>query len=256
MARPLSQVAHGGARRAGAVRVAGGLGLAALAWLVVLLVMALLVAPPDALQGQSQRLMYVHVPAAWTAFAAFGVVAGCSVASLLGGADRAWAVGGAAAELGVAMTGLTLVVGSLWGRAAWGVWWTWDPRVLSTAVLFLVYVAYLAARSLADDARWGRRPVAVLGLVGVVLVPVVHFSVLWWRTLHQPPTLLAPSAHPPIAPVMLVTLLIGVLTFSLAGCWYVVRRTVTLLADDEPGAASEVAESRTLPRARRDRSRS
>ena len=211
--------------------VAHRLGLAALAWSLVLLVMALVVAPPDALQGQSQRLMYLHVPAAWTAFAAFGVVAFCSLAVLSGGGERMWAVAGAAAELGVAMTGLTLAEGSIWGRAAWGVWWAWDPRLVSTAVLFLVYVAYLAARTLADASARGRRRVAVLGLCSSVLVPVVHFSVLWWRTLHQPPTLLAPDAHPPIASVMLATLLVGVLTFSLAGAWYVVRRTAALLQD-------------------------
>ena len=210
------------------------LGLAALVSAVVLLVMGLVVAPPDAVQGQSQRLMYLHVPAAWTAFAAFGVVAVCSVAVLLGGRERMWAVGGAAAELGVAMTGLTLAEGSIWGHAAWDVWWAWDPRLVSTACLFLVYVVYLAGRFLAGDVPAARRRVAAWGACSVVLVPVVHFSVLWWRTLHQPPTLLAPSLHPPIAAVMLAALLVGVVTFTLAGAWYVVRRTQALLADATP----------------------
>jgi heme exporter protein C len=192
--------------------------------------MGLLVAPPDALQGQSQRLMYLHVPAAWTAFAAFGVVAFCSIAVLLGGRERMWALGGAAAELGVAMTALTLVEGSIWGHAAWGVWWAWDPRLVSTAALFLVYVAYLAGRSLAGASVTGRRRVAIWGACSALLVPVVHFSVLWWRTLHQPPTLLAPSLHPPIAPVMLAALAVGVVAFSLGGSWYVVRRTTQLLS--------------------------
>jgi heme exporter protein C len=228
--QPVSS-SRSGAPPSRALSVAGGLGLAAFGWLLVLLFMALVVAPPDALQGQSQRLMYLHVPAAWMAFAAFGAVAFCSLATLIGGGERMWAVAGAAAELGVAMTGLTLAEGSIWGHAAWGVWWAWDPRLVSTAVLFLVYVAYLAARTLADASVHRRRRVATAGFCSFVLVPVVHFSVLWWRTLHQPPTLLAPDAHPPIAAVMLATLLVGVLAFSLAGTWYVVRRTGALLHD-------------------------
>jgi heme exporter protein C len=192
--------------------------------------MGLLAAPPDAVQGQAQRLMYLHVPAAWTAFLAFGVVAFCSLAMMLGGGRRMWAVAGAAAEFGVAMTGLTLAEGSVWGHAAWGVWWAWDPRLVSTAVLFLVYVAYLSGRSLAADDRAARRRVSLVGALGALLVPVVHFSVLWWRTLHQPPTLLAPDPNPPNAPVMLVALLIGVVAFTLGGCWYVVRRAATLAA--------------------------
>ena len=220
---------HG--RRSGIQKVTRALGLAALLWMLGLLVMGLLVAPPDALQGQAQRLMYVHVPAAWVAFAAFGVVALCSVGVLLGGGERMWMVGGAAAELGVAMTGLTLAEGSIWGHSAWGVWWAWDPRLVSTAVLFLVYVAYLAGRSVAGGSRGRRRGVAALGACSVVLVPVVHFSVLWWRTLHQPPTLLAPSPDPPIDAVMLTALLVGVVAFTLAGSWYVVRRSAALLVE-------------------------
>jgi heme exporter protein C len=219
-------------------RVARGVGLAALGWALALLVMGLVVAPPDGLQGQSQRLMYLHVPAAWTAFAAFGLVAICSVCLLLGGGERMWAVAGAAAELGVAMTALTLAEGSIWGHVAWGVWWAWDPRLVSTAVLFLVYVAYLAGRSMAGTSPVGRRRVAALGACAVVLVPVVHLSVLWWRTLHQQPTLLAPSLHPPIAPVMLAALLVGVVAFTLAGSWYVLRRSLQLVADSQPTAST------------------
>lgn len=245
--RPLSTLelpgASGGSRRRRG-RAGRALGLAALVWAAALLVMGLLVAPPDAVQGQSQRLMYLHVPAAWTAFAAFGVVAACSLAQLLGGGRRTWAVAGAAAELGVAMTGLTLAEGSIWGHATWGVWWAWDPRLVSTAVLFLAYVVYLAGRSLADADPSARRRVAVVGAASAVLVPVVHFSVLWWRSLHQPPTLLAPSLHPPIAPVMLAALLVGVVAFSLAGGWYVVRRTEALLALPSAPSGAAAPESR------------
>jgi heme exporter protein C len=222
------------------------LGTAALATAAGVLLMGLVVAPPDALQGQPQRLMYLHVPAAWTAFAAFGVVAVCSVGLLIGGGDRLWAVSGAAAELGVAMTGLTLVEGSLWGHAAWGGWWAWDPRLVSTAALFLVYVAYLAGRSIAGTSAAGRRRVAWWGAWSVLLVPVVHFSVLWWRTLHQPPTLLTPTLHPPIAPVMLAALLVGLLAFTLGGAWYVVRRSQALLTTPSgPASVSVSADERS-----------
>jgi len=232
------------------VGVRRGLGLASCVSMAVLLVMGLMVAPPDALQGQPQRLMYLHVPAAWTAYAAFGVVAFCSLAVLLGGRERMWAVSGAAAELGVAMTALTLVEGSVWGHAAWGVWWAWDPRLVSTAALFLVYVVYLAGRSLAGPVPSARRRVAAWGACSALLVPVVHFSVLWWRTLHQPPTLLAPSLHPPIAPVMLAALLVGVLAFTLTGAWYVVGRTAALLPDatPTPGGLDKLDRRATLDR--------
>jgi heme exporter protein C len=220
-------------------RLARTLGWGGVVATAALLVIGLVVAPPDAVQGQSQRLMYLHVPAAWTAFAAFGVVALCSIAILLGGGDRVWAVAGAAGELGVAMTGLTLVEGSLWGQAAWGVWWAWDPRLVSTAVLFLVYVVYLAGRGLAEGPR-ARRRVAAWGAGSVILVPIVHFSVLWWRSLHQPATVLAPSLDPPIAPMMLAALLVGVLAFGLAGTWYVVVRAQGLLGapTDQPIAVA------------------
>ena len=189
---------------------------------------ALVLAPPERVQGQAQRLMYLHVPSAWTAFAAFGVVSVASAWVLLRGSRRADAVARAAAELGVAMTALTLAEGSIWGHAAWGVWWAWDPRLVTTAFLLLGYVGYLALRALPGDEARVRRRAAVAGLVLVVQVPVVHFSVLWWRTLHQPPTLLQPDLPPPIAPMMLLTLLLAVAAFTAGGGWFVIRRAATL----------------------------
>ncbi|HEX5561629.1 MAG TPA: cytochrome c biogenesis protein CcsA [Nocardioidaceae bacterium] len=205
------------------------LGLLASATALVAALLALVVAPPDALQGQAQRLMYVHVPSAWTAFLAFGVVSVTSLATLVTDGRRAAAVGQAAAELGVAMTGLTLAEGSMWGHSAWGAWWAWDPRLVSTALLFLLYVGYLAARALPGDPRRVRRRAAVVGACAFVQVPVVHFSVLWWRSLHQPPTLLRPELSAPIAASMLVALLVSLLAFSLGGLWYVRRRSAALL---------------------------
>ena len=236
---------HGGRRGV-------SLGLLASFAAVAAAVMALVVAPPDALQGQAQRLMYVHVPSAWTAFLAFAVVSVTSVATLVTDGRRAAAVGQAAAELGVAMTGLTLVEGSLWGHSAWGVWWAWDPRLVSTALLFLLYVGYLAARALPGDPPRVRRRAAVVGACAFVQVPVVHFSVLWWRSLHQPPTLLRPELSAPIAASMLVALLVSMLAFSLAGAWFVRRRSAALLAplgagDQRPSAVGPAVLEGSMP---------
>lgn len=217
--------------RSAATFVVAKLGLAAVVVGLVSVVLALLVAPEAAIQGPPQRLMYVHVPAAWTAFAAFACVALCSIAVLLRRPGPYDAVARAAAEVGVAMTALTLAEGSLWGHSAWGVWWAWDPRLVSTALLFVSYVAYLALRALPGDPERVSRRAAVAGLVFAGWIPVVHGSVLWWRTLHQPPTLLQPSLSPPIAPLMLLALLVSLLAFTLGAAWYVrcrVERTIGL----------------------------
>lgn len=194
----------------------------------VALVVALAVAPPDATQGQAQRLMYVHVPAAWLAYACFALVLVASVAYLLR-RDLRWdRRAQAAGELGVGMTALAIALGSLWGRPVWGTWWVWDPRLVTTVVLLLVYAGYLSVRGLGDDRDTGARRAAAVGILGFVNVPVVHFSVIWWRTLHQPPTVLSPDPAPMDAR-MALALLLAVVAFSLAG-WLVLRRRVRALA--------------------------
>jgi heme exporter protein C len=198
-------------------------------------VLALVVAPPERYQGQAQRLMYLHVPAAWTAFLAFAVVCVASVAVLLRGGPRWDARARAAAELGVGMTALAIAEGSVWGHSAWGVWWTWDPRLVSTALMLLVYTAYLSVRALPAAPEQAARRAAVLGVVGFAVVPAVHFSVLWWRTVHQPPTLLRPELDAPIAAPMLAALLASVVAYTLAGAWYV-RRRASQLAPTTPAA--------------------
>ncbi|MEX2290521.1 MAG: cytochrome c biogenesis protein CcsA [Mycobacteriales bacterium] len=201
------------------------------------LVVALAVAPPDALQGQAQRLMYVHVPAAWLAYACFAVVLVASVAYLLR-RDLRWdRRAQAAGELGVGMTALAIVLGSLWGRPVWGTWWVWDPRLVTTVVLLLVYAGYLSVRGLGDDRATGARRAAAVGILGFVNVPVVHFSVVWWRTLHQPATVLSPDPAP-MDGRMALALLLSVLAFSLAG-WLVVRRRVRILAERDGGPAPQ-----------------
>ncbi|OZM77203.1 cytochrome c biogenesis protein CcsA [Pseudonocardia sp. MH-G8] len=201
------------------------------------LTLGLVVAPPDAVQGQPQRLMYVHVPAAWTAFASFTVVLVASVAYLLRRRPVWDAAAQAAAELGTGMTALAIALGSIWGRSVWGVWWAWDARLVTTAVLLLIYLGYLGVRGLSDDPDTNARRAAVIGIAGFVQVPIVHFSVLWWRTLHQEPTILAPDTSPPIDGRMAAALGAGFLAFTLAGAWFFLHRLAQLrIARVEPAA--------------------
>jgi heme exporter protein C len=196
---------------------------AATAGLLALGLAAAMAAPPDRLQGNLQRLMYVHVPAAWLAYLAFAVTFGASLAWLWRrrpGADR---LAAASAEVGVFFTGLALVLGSVWGKPVWGVWWTWDPRLVTTALLLFVYLGYLALRRAVADPVARARRAAVLGVVAFVQVPIVHMSVVWWRALHQPPTVLKPG-DPTIDHAMLAALLLNVAAFTVLYALLVARR--------------------------------
>lgn len=214
--------------------MSAALGLLALGSMAVLAVLGLAVAPPDAVQGDAQRLMYVHVPAAWLAFLAFGVT-GLGSALYLWRRTRApkWDhLAAASAELGVVFTGLTLALGMLWGRPVWGVYWTWDARLVTTAVLFFLYLGYLALRRVIADPGARARRSAVAALVALADVPIVHFSVVWWRTLHQKPTVLTPDLDPKIGGDMALTLLWGVVAFTLAYAYLLLRRYRLAQAED------------------------
>ena len=212
---------------------------AAVAACVAALVLGLVVAPPDAVQGEAQRLMYVHVPAAWAAFLCFAAVLAASARRLTGGDDRHDRLAQAAAEVGVVLTALALATGSLWGRPTWGTWWAWDARVATTVAMLLVYLGYLCVRALVDGAH--ARVVAAVGVVAFPVVPLVHFSVLWWRTLHQPPTILAPSTSPPIDARMAAALFAAVVAFTVLTLWTVARRTRSLTPSGAPARAREAA---------------
>lgn len=201
-------------------RALGGLALVLLA---IGLWLALGVAPPDAVQGNVQRIMYVHVPAILTAYVAIGLVLVASVAYLWT-RRAAWdRVAAASGELAVCFVGLTLATGSIWGKPTWGTWWTWDARLTSSAILFVIYLGYLLLRSVVDDPERAATYAAVLGIVGALDVPIIHFSVEWWRTLHQPATVLKPQA-PSMDPIMLRALLLNVVAFLATFAYLAARR--------------------------------
>lgn len=160
-------------------------GVIALVAVISAQLLGILTSPPDRDMGHLQKIMYVHVPAAWNAFLAFFVVAVASLMYLWKGNEKYDLLAASAAEVGTLFTGLTLALGSIWGRPTWGVWWTWDPRLTSTAVLFLVFVGYLSLRSFVEDADRRAQWSAAVGLLGALNVPIVYMSVKWWRTLHQ-----------------------------------------------------------------------
>jgi heme exporter protein C len=198
------------------------LGLLALAAAIASVVLSLIVSPPDAEQGDLIRLMYVHVPSAWVAYLAFGVVFIASVAYLITTRTRWDRLAAASAEVGVLFTALTIVLGSVWARPVWGTWWTWDPRLTTTAIMLLIYVGYLAVRRLPDNPARRARWAAVVGIVGFVDVPIVHLSVRWWRSLHQAPARLI--GVPDVAPAMGVALGIGFLAFTLLYLYLIALR--------------------------------
>lgn len=197
---------------------------------------AAMTAPPDRVQGQLQRLMYVHVPAAWLAYLAFGLTFAGSVGWLWRRRERYDRLAAASAELGVFFTGLAIVLGSVWGKPVWGVWWTWDPRLVTTALLFFVYLGLLGLRRATVDPAQRARRSAVFGVVAFVQVPIVHMSVLWWRSLHQPPTVLRPG-DPTIDHTMLAALLLNLLAFTAVFGLLLHRRMVLAAAQAQVEAA-------------------
>ena len=159
---------------------------------------ALFASPPDYQQGDSVRIMYVHVPAAWMAMMVYSLLAGFAVASLVWRHPLADVMAKAAAPLGAGFTLIALVTGSIWGEPTWGTWWKWDARMTSVLVLFFFYLGHMALTGAFDDAARGARAAAILALVGVINLPIIKFSVEWWSTLHQPASILrlgAPTIH-------------------------------------------------------------
>jgi heme exporter protein C len=188
--------------------VATGLAMAAL------LFGALLHAPEDRLQGPAQRIFYVHVPSAWIGMLAFLVVCVASIGVLVTRSRRWDRVAASSAEVGVVFTTAVLITGPLWARPVWGVYWSWDPRLTSYVVLWLLYVTYLALRGYVTDPARRARYSAVLGIVAFLDVPLVYVSVRWWRSLHPGPVVANPEG-PQLPGSMLAVLLVGIAAFTL-----------------------------------------
>lgn len=170
--------------------------------------------PTEAFQGVAQRIFYVHVPSAWIAYLAFAIVLVGSVAYLRTLDSRWDFIAYASARAGVVFTAINLITGMLWGRPIWGTYWVWDPRLTLTLVLLIIYLGYLAFRANAPDETRGAKVAAVIGIAGFAVVPLVHFSVDWWRGQHPARTVIRPEAGPALPASMLVT--VGVMTVAFA----------------------------------------
>lgn len=195
----------------------GILGAATLVFTIAGLYWGLVKAPPDAYQGDSQRIMYLHIPSILIAYLSFFLVFVGSCLYLWKREKRDDNLAHAAAELGVLFTALTIIEGSIWGRPTWGVWWTWDARLTLTAILLLIFIGYLMLRALVEDESRAASAAAILGIIGFLDIPLIHMSVYWWRTLHQPPSILRPDKVPweNIHPELLTALAINFVAFVL-----------------------------------------
>lgn len=190
------------------------LTIAAVVAVAITYIRAMFFTPLEAIQGPAQKILYVHAPAAWVAFMAFGLVAIASVLYLWLREDRLDRIAESSAEVGVVFTTVVLTTGPLWGRPIWGAYWTWDARLTLTLFLWFIYVAYLVMRGAIEDHDMRARYSAVLGILGALLIPFIHLSVYLFRTLHPRPILMKPSA-PSLPSEMLITLLMAFGSFTL-----------------------------------------
>jgi len=195
--------------------------------LVAGLYLALIGSPGDYQQGQSVRIMYVHVPSAWMAMFVYTVMAAASAAALIWRHPLAEVAAKASAPIGACFTFLALVTGSLWGKPMWGTYWVWDARLTSVLVLFFLYLGYIALSEAFDDEQRGLRAASILALVGFVNVPIIKFSVEWWNTLHQPASVMK-MGGPSIHASMLWPLLLMALAFK---AYYVVVLLMRIRAE-------------------------
>lgn len=192
------------------------LGAITLLFMLPGLYLGLFVAPPDYQQGESYRIMFVHVPSAWMSLFIYVFMAALSAVNLIWNIKLADVMVRGSAALGASFTFLALATGSLWGKPMWGAWWVWDARLTSELILLFLYLGYIALVSAIEEPRSAARAGGVLILVGVVNIPIIHYSVEWWNTLHQGPTV-TKFDKPSIHPSMLWPLLLMALAFQ---CYY------------------------------------
>ena len=181
--------------------------------------LAVINSPADRDMGHLQKIMYVHVPSAWLAFVAFALVLVASLLYIWKRDLKYDSFASAAAETGTLFTALMIAQGSIWGRPTWGVWWTWDPRLTTSAVLLLIFVGYIALRSFTDDEERRARWSAAVGILGAINVPIVYFSVKWWRTIHQ-----VQSTTETVSSVYLLGLLLNLAAFTFVLVYFVFYR--------------------------------
>lgn len=215
-------------------RFTRALGVLTIASLAVLALFGLIISPEDVTQGESVRILYVHVGTVWVAYLAF-VVTAVSSAAYLWKRTRSltWdRIAGASAEIGVVFMALTLLAGALWGRLSWGTFWVWDARVTTTAFLFITYVGYLAVRGLGGSHQQRARRSAVVALLAVLEIPLVHFSVKLWRSVHQDASVADRTSNVTLDDTMLFTLMLATVAFTLLYVWYVFHRQRVLTLED------------------------
>ncbi|MGD8914086.1 MAG: heme ABC transporter permease [Candidatus Thiodiazotropha sp.] len=174
----------------------------------------LFIAPPDYQQGESYRIMYIHVPAAWMSMFIYVVMAVSGLISLVWRIKMTEVIVISSASVGASFTFLALATGSLWGKPMWGTWWVWDARLTSELLLLFLYLGIIALHSAIEDKRVAARAVSILALVGVVNIPIIHYSVEWWNTLHQPASI-TKFGKPSMDMSMLIPLLIMAISFKL-----------------------------------------
>lgn len=222
------------------------IGALALVGLVLSVAYGLFISPPDAELGQTIRIIYMHVPTVMAAYIAFLVTA-VSSAMYLWKRTEFWdLLGASSAEIGVLFFAVTIIDGALWGKVTWGVFWRWEPRLTTSAVLMLMYIGYLAVRAIPADARTRATRCAVIGLVAVVNLPIVHKAVDWWRGLHQGRTVLA-TIDPDMGGTQLFAMYASLVTGLLVFVWLLVHRfRVAYLAERaaDVGLDDAIAERR------------
>src|ERR1700731_852990 len=208
--------------------IRNGLGWSTLALMLTSLFMVFEWVPTEAEQGIVQRIFYFHVPLAWVAFEAFGIVAIAGV-FYLWLKDQIWDdLGYAAAESGMVFCTLVLITGSIWAKPIWGIWWTWDSRLTTTFILWLLYGGYLMLRAMAGDSEQGARFGAVVGIVAALDIPIVIVSVRLWRTIHPAVLVTRQGGHGLEDPRMVATLLVALAAFTALFIWILCLRFVTL----------------------------
>jgi heme exporter protein C len=214
------------------------ISLAALLGLAAVYVLAIGYTPVEARQGMAQKIFYLHVPAAWSALIAFSLVGVTSALYLWLHDPRLDRFAAASAEVGVAFSAVMLTTGPIWAKPIWGTWWTWDARLTLTLFLFFLFIGYLALRASVHDPAERARFSAVVGILGMLLVPFIHLSVYLFRTLHPQPVVLKPSA-PSLPPEMLRTLLVSTVVFTLLYVGLVTLRYGLGMAEDARDEATD-----------------